>query len=158
MLAQRIAETTGIRCHLVDDIAWLPNWTMVEDEVQRETFSKLCGEEEWILDSAYGKWVDIPLQRVELIVGLDYPRWLSLSRLLKRTLLRLVDGKPICNGNRETLKLTLSRESIIAWHFRSFARKRQRIRKWEAEGLPVLRFRSPKEVEAWLAGLEAVTD
>ena len=47
---------------------------------------EICAGEEWILDHAYGKWREIPLARAELIVALDYPRWLSLSRLIGRTL------------------------------------------------------------------------
>jgi adenylate kinase family enzyme len=35
----------------------------------------------WVLDAAYGRWLDIAIARVELIVALDFPRWLSLARL-----------------------------------------------------------------------------
>jgi hypothetical protein len=105
------------------------------------------------LDTAYGKWIDIPLERVQLIVALDYPRWVSLGRLLKRTFARAADGKPICNGNRETWRLALSRDSIILWHFKSFARKRSRIKKWITEGRTVIHLRCPKDTERWLDSL-----
>ena len=44
----------------------------------------------------------MPMSRTELIVGLDYPRWRSLGRLLRRTLMRAVDHRQICNGNTES--------------------------------------------------------
>lgn len=56
------------------------------------------------------------------------------------------------NGNVETWRMALSQESIIARHFRSFARKRRRIAAWEAdpEAPPVVRLRHPRATEAWL--------
>lgn len=156
-LARRIAERTNRDWVSVDDLTWEPGWVQVSDDEQRARFEAICQRDRWILDTAYGKWVDLPLARVQLIVALDYPRWLSLGRLTKRTLLRLVDGKLICNGNRETLRNFFSREAILLWHFRSFSRKRMRIRSW-AQNPPcceVLRLRSPRETEAWLRSLES---
>jgi hypothetical protein len=59
-----------------------------------------------------------------------------------------------CNGNRETLRTMFSRDSIILWNFRSFSRKRTRIRAWEADpdGPLVVRLTSSRAVERWLAG------
>ena len=54
-----------------------------------------------------------------------------------------------------TEKLGLSRDSILVWHFRSFSRKRARMRAWAAsEDVPILLFRRPAELERWLASLE----
>ncbi len=36
-----------------------------------------------MLDAAYGRWLDIPLARVELIVALDFPRWMSKRRRMR---------------------------------------------------------------------------
>ncbi len=96
--------------------------------------------------------------KTRLIVALDYPRWLSLSRLIRRTVLRLVDRKTICNGNRESLRDLLARDSIIAWHFASFARKRRRMRALsrDPDGPTVRRFTSPRKVDTWLRALTAV--
>ena len=70
--------------------------------------------------------------------------------------MRILDKRKICNGNTETLRGALSKESIIAWHFKSFRRKRERIMKWasQPEGPEVLRFTKPNEVERWLATLD----
>lgn len=133
-LAARLSERTGVPWHSVDDLTWEPGWTEVPLDIQRKRISEICAAERWILDTAYGKWLDIPLARVQLIVALDYPRWVSLGRLIWRTFRRLVDRNEICNGNTESLGQAFSRDSIIVWHFRSFARKRARIRAWAASG------------------------
>lgn len=154
-LAARIAERTGLPWHSVDDLTWEPGWVQVPTEEQRRRISSLCAEERWILDANYAQWGDAALARVQLIVALDYPRWISLSRLLRRTLHRSMSRRQICNGNVETFRRVLARDSIIRWHFESFARKRERIRRWAAEpsGPDVLRLTSPSETRRWLATL-----
>ncbi|CAM02308.1 adenylate kinase family enzyme [Saccharopolyspora erythraea NRRL 2338] len=155
--AQRISRATGVPWHPVDDLTWEPGWVEVPPEEQRRRIARICAQDEWILDAAYGKWLEIPLARAELVVALDYPRWLSLSRLLRRTAGRVVDKRTVCNGNRETLRTVLSRDSILLWHFRSFARKRRRMREWAADpsGPAVHRFGRPRDLRAWIDALGA---
>jgi adenylate kinase family enzyme len=152
-LAERLAARMGIPWHSVDELTWEPGWVQVPDDEQRRRIEAICIGEKWVLDTAYGKWLDIPLARAELIVALDYPRALSLFRLLRRTLTRAFDGRPVCNGNHETFRHTFSRDSIILWHFRSFTRKRRRIRSWVTDpSTPeVVRLTSPRQAERWLA-------
>ena len=101
---------------------------------------------------AYGHWRDVALERADLIVGLDYPRWVSLGRLTRRTVVRLVLRTRICNGNVETLRGLFSPGGIIGWHFKSFGRKHDRMRAWHADpAMPeTLLLRSPADAERWL--------
>lgn len=152
LLAQRIGERLGLPVHLVDELTWEPGWMQVPGDEQRRRIEAICAGERWVLDSAYGAWLDVPLARVELIVALDYPRLLSFGRLLRRSLNRARDRHPVCNGNIETWRLMLSRDSILLWHFKSFRRKRERIRHWEATLPPekVVRLTHPRQVDPWL--------
>lgn len=154
-LAARISASTGIPWHAVDDLTWEPGWIEVPGDEQERRIAAICAEERWVLDTAYGRWLHIPLARAELIVALDYPRLLSLVRLIRRSVARAVDGRPICNGNRESFRHLFSRNSIVRWHFSSFARKRVRMRAWEADpnAPAVVRFTRPRQVERWLADL-----
>ncbi len=154
--ADLIAAALGLPSHHVDDeIGWLPHWTERPDEDQRRLATELAGGERWVIDSAYGKWRDLVVPRAEAVVALDYPRWLSLSRLVHRTVARLVLRDPICNGNQESLTNLLSRNGIIAWHFRSFQRKHVTILAMESatEGPPVVRLRHPRDLTRLLAAL-----
>ncbi|QDP98981.1 adenylate kinase [Microlunatus elymi] len=152
-LAQELAERTGLPPVAVDELTWRPGWVPVPGDEQRKIISEICAGESWILDHGYGKWLDIVNERVELIIGLDYPRWLSLSRLVRRTIGNVLLRTPTCNGNTETVATAVADDSIVRWHFRSFARKRQRLREWAADpqGPPVLVFSHPRQVERWLA-------
>ena len=155
VMARQIAVRTGLPWHEVDYLTWEPGWVIVPADEQRRRIAAICAGERWILDTAYGAWLELPLARVQLIVALDYPRWRSLARLVRRTLLRNLDHKPICNGNTESWRQTFSRHSIIVWHFQSFARKRDRIRAWVADrsGPEVVRLTSPAVARRWLDGL-----
>lgn len=154
-LAAKLSQITGIPWTEVDTLTWEPGWREVPLDEQRARIEAKCAGDAWILDSAYSKWIDIPLARVELIIGLDFPRWVSFGRLVRRTFGRALDRKPICNGNTESFRIIFSRESILAWHFRSFHRKAERIRKWEGTGeYAVQRFTRPRHVDEWLLALE----
>jgi adenylate kinase family enzyme len=155
-LAARLGQATGLPWHSVDDeIGWLPGWVQMPVEEQHRRAAAICAQDAWILDTAYASWRGVVLDRVELIVALDYPRWRSLSRLVRRTFGRIVDRRDICNGNHETLRQALSADSIIAWHFKSFARKRRQIAAWIADpnAPAVRRFTRPSELEGWLSAL-----
>jgi adenylate kinase family enzyme len=152
-LAERISAAKGIPWHAVDDLTWEPDWVPVPEHEQRRRVERIFAEESWVLDTAYGAWLDVALAHAELVIALDFPRWLSLSRLIRRSVARAVDRRPICNGNRESFRHLFSRNSIVIWHFRSFSRKRARMRAWETDPNvpPVLRFTRPRQVEEWLA-------
>lgn len=146
-----------------DEIGWLPNWVSRPVEDQRRLADVLTSGQSWVIDTAYGQWIDIVAPRVQAIVALDYPRWVSLARLIRRTAMRALDQKTICNGNTETLAQILSKDSIIVWHFKSFARKRERIRRWERQGLEldgvpsphVIVLRSPAQTSRFLEAVSA---
>ena len=159
--ARAYSRVTGIPVFSADDdLGWLPGWSNRPLEEQRRLAADITARDRWVLDSAYSAWRDIVLDRVQLIVFLDYPRWLSLGRLVRRTVRRIVTRERVCNGNVETLRRALARDSIIVWHFRSFRSKREafaRIRDAAGGGGPaVLVFRRPRDLDAWLASGAAV--
>ena len=154
--ARAYADRTGLpEFSADDDIGWLPGWRQPDTAKQRELAARIAGQDQWVLDSAYGVWRDLVVPRAELIVGLDYPRWISLLRLIRRSLHRVIAREEVCNGNRETFGRLLAPDSIVGWHFRSFSRKRRVIRELERSPgtAEVIIFQHPRELEAWLQSL-----
>jgi len=157
-LARRIGTRLGLPYHAIDDLAWEPGWVQVSDKIQTDRVREICARDAWVIDSAYAKWAEIPLARVDLIVGLDLPRWRSMGRLIRRTLINVVTKRPLCNGNHETWRTSFfSRDSILVWHTQSFPRKRRRMRHWHASpDFPeTILLHTPAEVRRWLASLPA---
>ncbi|MFX0537823.1 adenylate kinase [Ornithinimicrobium sp. Y1847] len=154
--ATRAGKVLGLPVHLVDDeIGWLPGWQERDRAEQRELATALAAQPAWVLDSAYGHWSDVVLPRAQVMVALDYPRWLSLARLIRRTAHRWVDRTPICNGNIENARQIFSKDSILIWHFRSYRKKTDRIRAAQSQphGIPVLRLTHPRQLETLLSDL-----
>lgn len=155
-LARQVAERLRLTCVEVDELTWEPGWVPVPDDVQRRRITEICAGDGWVLDHAYGKWLDVPLARADLVVGLDLPRLVSLGRLTRRTLTRMIRRTPVCNGNVESFReIFLKSDSILVWHFTSFSRTRARIRRWAADPSfpPLVVLRSRADVEKWLASL-----
>jgi hypothetical protein len=69
--------------------------------------------------------------------------------------MRAIDHRLICNGNTESFRQALSRQSIIVWHFRSFGPRRSRLRAWAADpaGPHIVRLTKPAATRRWLASM-----
>ena len=63
------------------------------------------------------------------------------------------DRQEVCNGNRESLREVLGRDSIVVWQCTSFRRKRGEMRAWAAaaSGPRVIRLRRPAQARAFVA-------
>ncbi|MDO5093357.1 MAG: adenylate kinase [Propionibacteriaceae bacterium] len=155
--AVALGEALGVPVHLVDEeFGWLPGWRQPSpDEIRRQVAPVAAGQE-WVFDSAYGVFRDLVEPQADVVVGLDYPRWVSLSRLLRRTVSRVRTKREVCNGNVETWRHVFSRDSVLLWHARSFARKRAVMRGWltRPSGTPILLLRQPWELTQVLADLK----
>lgn len=156
--ALRLGEALGIPVHLVDEeIGFLPAaespWTNRSPDEMRAIAAGLSAEEAWILDSTYSHFRDVVMARAEIVIGLDYSRWLSLGRLVRRCIVRIIDGTPICNGNRETVGNLVSKDSILWWHLTSFARKRATMRALHDDpaALPTILLARPRDLDRLVA-------
>ena len=152
-VADLLGAVLGLPSHHVDDaIGWLPGWVERPADDQRRLAVEMAADEAWVIDSAYGKWRDVVTARAQYVVALDYPRWVSMTRLVRRGLRRVIAKEPVCNGNYESWGRLLGKESIILWHFRSFDHKRAAIDTMESapDGPPVVRLRRSSDLDALL--------
>ena len=157
-LAGELGRITGLPVHYVDEeIGWLPGWKNRSPAEQKRLAMATATTERWVFDSAYGPYRAELASRAELIVCLDYPRLVSLRRLVFRSVRRVLLREPVCNGNHETWGRFLGGDSLVRWHFKSFPAKRRQMRELEERLGPerVLRFSSPRQTRRWLASLEA---
>ncbi|NPC42749.1 hypothetical protein [Nocardioides sp. zg-1230] len=63
--ALAVGARTGHPVALVGELTWLPGWVPVDGVVQRELIGEVVAGERWLLDSAYGAWLDLVLPRAE---------------------------------------------------------------------------------------------
>ena len=121
------------------------------------------GAERWVVDGNYSKSArDLVWGRADTIVWLDYSFTVTIGRLLRWTICRLVTGEECCNGNRERVGMALSRDSIILWALQSYKRHRMEypllLATQEQRGARTVRLHSPKEADRWLMRLAPARD
>jgi adenylate kinase family enzyme len=91
-----------------------PNWTPPVPDDFRSAIVDVARSDAWVID---GNYVDTaaPLawQRANLVIWLDLPLILTMSRVLRRSVSRALRKTELWNGNRESLRSLLGRNSLL---------------------------------------------
>lgn len=157
-LACQLAERLGSPHIELDSLHWRPNWTEAPAEEFRDRVRRAVDGEAWVVDGNYSVVRDIVWSRADTLVWLDYPLAIILWRLVRRTADRLLTRRELWAGNREDLRLLLSRDSIILWALRTYRRNRRMYGAVAPDPahahLTIVRLRSPRDCAAWLASPE----
>ena len=157
-LARRIEAISGIPYIELDALHWEPNWTPAKPDVLRERVSAALERPAWVVDGNYRVVRDITWGQAEHLIWLDFPLPLVLWRLTRRTFGRWARREVLWNGNRELLhQHFLSKDSLYLWVLQSHRRHRREYPAQFAEypALEVARLRTPRELEAHVAGLRS---
>lgn len=88
-VARELGAILGLPVHHLDALFWKPGWVQTEHEAWARLQETLCRDEHWILDGNYGRTLDLRLTAADTIVFFDFPRWLCLTRVLRRSLFQL---------------------------------------------------------------------
>jgi adenylate kinase family enzyme len=152
--AHQLALRLGYPHIEMDAVHWLPNWVEMPTERFRDQIKTLASADAWVMDGNYSKVRDIVWARSDTIVWLDYPLPVILSRLLRRTMRRVVTRETLWNGNRENLQNHLKRDSVIVWALRTYPRYRRTypmlFQQPEYSHLKVARLTTPNIAQLWL--------
>ena len=153
-LCKLIASRLTISSMDLDEIAWSPNWTLRPQTAVAEDLCEVLKQDSWVIAGDYSKYRHIIMKDADYILWLDYPFWTNLSRLLKRTMRRIIYKETCCNGNYESLYLTcFTKNSIIYWFFKSFWKVKNRnitLIQDSQLGAKVVRLQSDIETEAFV--------
>ena len=153
--ARRLAAILGVPHIELDGLHFGPDWTEASAELMQERVRAALDSAPggWVVDGNYfGKLGPLVLARADTIVWIDVPHRTAVRRVLWRTWSRLVTGEELWgSGNRERLRDTFGRESIVGYvliRHRGFAaRWKERL-----EGRNVIRV---TDTEAFLQSIQA---
>jgi adenylate kinase family enzyme len=150
-LGRELARRLDVPFVEVDSLVHGPNWVETPDDELRAQMEPIVASDGWVIDGTYrGKLGDLVLAHADTVVWLDLPIRVWLPRLVRRTYRRLRGREELWNGNTESLRSALwGRESLFAWALRMHFGRRRRY-PVELAAFPVVRLRSPREVERWL--------
>jgi adenylate kinase family enzyme len=107
-----LASVLGVACLELDGLYQQPNWTPLELEEFRTRVQTFVEQPRWIVDGNYSQVRDILWPRATTIVFIDLPRRVVMTRVTKRTTLRVVKRERLWNGNRESWRNALSRDPM----------------------------------------------
>lgn len=156
-LARTLCERLGVPFAEFESFFHAPGWT-VRETWQADVLEYLDNDV-WAIE-----WQGEPVRermtaRLDVLVWLDHPRALTMTRVVIRTLKRRVGrGSKIAGGNVEGPLRTFftDREHIVrvAWRYHPILRARVRrvIDENRHPGLVVVRLRGQRQVDQWLRG------
>lgn len=153
---RQLAQILEIPFIELDAIFWGPNWTPLEDEELFSVLEKELAGDRWVLDGGYSRSTHIKWARVEVVIWIDFNFPRTLFQAIHRATRRLISRQEIWpgSGNRESLGMLFSKESIVLWTITSYRRKRRNIIKMmaapEYHHILFHRLRSPRQAAAFL--------
>lgn len=158
-----IAKKLGYPYVELDEIQWKPNWTESTEEELFTNLERSLEGESWVLDGNYSKTVPIKWKRVQLVVWLDLPYWLTLYQVISRTIRRSLTKEELWAGNRESLrKAFFHRDSIIWWSLTNLRKNRRHYLAAMGDAryshIRFVRIRSRKELAVFVESLSAWSD
>jgi adenylate kinase family enzyme len=154
-LSSRIAAETGGAAIEIDALFHGPDWVPRPEFLQ--DVRAFTDEDAWTTEWQYGSARGLLAERADLLVWLDLPFLrTTLPRVVWRTIRRRVRREVLWNGNVEPSFATFftDPEHIVRWAISTRGKYRERVPALQVRHphLVIVRLRSPRDVERWLAG------
>jgi adenylate kinase family enzyme len=149
-----VARRLGVPFVELDALNHGPGWSEATADELRARVEPIVARDGWVIDGGYrGKLGDLVLEAADTVVWLDLPTREWLPRLVRRTVVRLVRSEALWSGNRETFRgAFVGRDALIPFALRNHRRRRRRYPA-ELARFRVVRLRSQRETDAWLASV-----
>ncbi|HET6969602.1 MAG TPA: hypothetical protein VFH92_00635 [Phenylobacterium sp.] len=129
--ARTLAAALGARHIDLDAINWQAAWYDLNRN-EPEEFRRRVGEavagDAWVACGNYSIARPLIVARATHIVWLDYPKWIVMSRVFRRSFARAWSGDELWpgTGNRETFRDWLGKEHPIRWAWDTYALRREK--------------------------------
>jgi Shikimate kinase len=153
-VGRELARRLGVPFVELDELNHGPGWTEATADELRARVEPIVATDGWVIDGGYrSKLGDLVLGSADTVVWLDLPRREWLPRLLRRTIVRIVRREELWAGNRETFRgAFVGRDALLPFALRSY-RVRRTSYPLELARYDVVRLRSRREVDTWLAAI-----
>ncbi|MCC3374254.1 DNA topology modulation protein [Cohnella sp. REN36] len=153
-LARQLGEALRLPVHHLDAYFWKPGWNPTPNEEWDSFQENLVQEENWIIDGNYGRTLDIRMKQADVIILLDFSRWVTVYRVIKRRIMYHGKTRPDLN---EECPESLDFEFIKwVWNFRKTRIPAiiEKLRKYSDKNVMILK--SPREAQHLLDRVRAL--
>ncbi len=152
-LAQQLGAILKIEVVHLDALYWKPNWVKTPENEWQEAVKVLLEKGSWILDGNFSSSRRLRFDAADTIIFLDFPRYLCLSRIIRRRFqFRFQDRPDRAEGCPEQLNSYLLKH---IWSFPSRLRPTliRDVSEYSAKR-KVIVLRSPGQAHKFLASIE----
>jgi adenylate kinase family enzyme len=153
-LGREIARRLNTVFVEVDSIRYTgPGWARASVEQLRAGIEgQIGGRDRWVIDDTCRRELgDLVSGRLDLILWLDLPLLLKLGRVFRRSWRRVRRREPLWNGNFETWRdVLVGKDALLVHATRAHFRQRRTLPR-RPDAHKILRLRTQREVERWLA-------
>jgi adenylate kinase family enzyme len=158
-LAGSLAERLNITHIELDSLYWKTGWEETPVEEFRAKISAAIenSPQGWVIDGNYHETHTLTLPQADTVIWLHFPFRVAFWRLLKRTVARCIDHKPLWGTNQESWRQAFfSRDSLILYqvtHWRKYGQIGQNLAKIPHRAR-VIELHSTREVNDFLASIQ----
>ncbi|MDK0517493.1 adenylate kinase [Streptomyces sp. ML-6] len=154
-IAKELSASLEIPCTDLDNVLFTENGPLPLDEFRGKA-ERITRGESWVVEGNYSKLADVVWHRADVLVWLDLPLPLIVRRIVYRSLRQLTGLDASIQAQRLTWKRAFfGRRSLLRTAVRKYRNNRPRYARQVAEtaelGVRVVRLRSGREADAWLA-------
>lgn len=149
-LARRLGEMTGIEVIHLDKLHWKPNWVGTPKDEWRKQIQTLIEKDEWVMDGNFNGTMEMRMAACDTVIYLDFPRLVCVYRALRRVVKYYNKTRPdMGEGCNERFDFEFLH---WVWTFpRAVKPKIEERLKKLGDDKAIIRLKSPKEVEGFLA-------
>ena len=157
--ARSLSASLGLPHVELDALHWGPEWKPRPRPAFLGDVETAISGRRWVVEGGYEVVRQVIWRRATTAVWLDYLFSTVFLRALRRTVCRSLTGEELYSGNRESLfRAFLTPGGIPWWVVRTYWRRRatyeEALISAEAAHLTVVRFRQPRDAEAFLDTLD----
>ncbi len=111
-LALELSKVLGIPTYSLDTVVWKAHWQKATPEERGVAECMLVAKPDWIIEGVS----QVARGAAEVIIFLDYPRWLCFARCARRNVRYLFRSRPGLPDNCPEM-LIIPRLTRIIWRF-----------------------------------------
>jgi adenylate kinase family enzyme len=162
-LATALASKLGTGHLELDGLYQQANWIPLDLEEFRVRVQQFAEEPRWVVDGNYRHVRDILWPLATMIVLIDLPKRVVMTRVIKRTFLRIMKREELWNGNRESWRNALSRDpmnNIILWSWTTYSRYHDEVPREALDAVGaerIVMLKSARDVRRFLEGASLAT-
>jgi adenylate kinase family enzyme len=152
-LATKLGQLLALPVFHMDQLNWQPGWVESSKDEIREKLTTIVVQDHWIIDGTYGGTLAERLERADMVVYLDFPIRLCVTRMLRRVWTYRGRTRPdMTEGCPERFDLPFL-FYLLRWNSGPRPRTEAKLKGHEAK---VVRLHSPDALARWLDSLLAL--